>query len=72
MSVERLIKHLRDIRILFKHEILNDEKKFRIENNYKNVIDIDSDEDEEEENDDNDSAQKINKFPINQNFTDAE
>jgi hypothetical protein len=49
MSIERLIKHLRDIRILVKHEILNDEKKFRIENNYKNVIDIDSEQEEDED-----------------------
>lgn len=54
MSIERLIKHLRDVRILFKHEILNDVKRFRIENNYKNVIDIDSE-------DEGDDSQEIIK-----------
>jgi hypothetical protein len=28
--------------------MLNDEKKFRIENNYRNVIDIESEQNEEE------------------------
>jgi hypothetical protein len=46
MSVERLIKHLRDLRILVKEEMMNDEKKFKIENNPKNIIDIESGEDE--------------------------
>jgi hypothetical protein len=34
---------------LVKHELLKPEKMFRIENNYKNVINLESDVDEESE-----------------------
>jgi hypothetical protein len=44
ISIERIIKHLRDIRIFLNQSVLDEAKKFEIQHNHKNVIEIDSDD----------------------------
>jgi len=59
MNIERLIKNLRNIKIFFKlSQFLNNEDKFKIQYNHKNVINLDSDENN---NSDEDVLTKIKR-----------
>ena len=49
MSIERIIKHLRDIRILMKKKFFDKEIRFKIEHSYQNFINLESDSENESE-----------------------
>jgi hypothetical protein len=44
LSLEDIVKTLRDIKIVIKNNILDEELKFQIQHNHKNVIDLESEE----------------------------
>ena len=39
-SMEKLVKTLRDIKILVKNQFMDEDLKFQIQQNHKNVIDL--------------------------------
>jgi hypothetical protein len=43
LSIERIIKNLRDIKIVIKNTLMTEKERFRIQHNQKNVIDLDRD-----------------------------
>ena len=54
LGVERILKHLRDLRIYVNHNLLDEQAKFNIQHNFKNVIDVEKSTDEEGEDEDED------------------
>jgi hypothetical protein len=52
LGVERIIKQSRDLRIFVFQNLVNEELKYKIQHNFKNVIDINSDPDSDTRFDD--------------------
>ena len=59
MSIERVVKHLRNIKSLVKLKLLDKELQFRIQHNHKNVIDLEDTSDEQETNQPKDEESQV-------------
>jgi hypothetical protein len=46
LSIERIVKNLRDIKIMLKNSVKDPSTKFKVQHDLKNCIDVDLDEDE--------------------------
>lgn len=44
LNIEKIIKSLRDLKILLKSNVLDEDLAFQIQHHHKNVIDLDSDD----------------------------
>ena len=52
LCIEKAIKNIRDMKILIKNKFMTEEEKFRVQHNFKNVLDLEEPEHRSSDSDD--------------------